>query len=88
MWVWFNDQLLEPLTYWLGGAFVFFVTNATAVLGFILALLIVRRVLIEKRNPSNFFAWFFIVVFFPLVGVPLYFMFGGRKSRKKITHKT
>ena len=27
-------------------------------------------------------AWFFIVVFFPLIGVPLYFMFGGRKSRK------
>ena len=83
MWESFNDQLLEPLTYWLGGAFVFFFTNATAVLGFILALLIIRRVLIEKRNPSNFFAWFFIVVFFPLVGVPLYFMFGGRKSRKK-----
>ena len=83
MWESFNDQLLEPLTSWLGGAFVFFFTNATAVLGFILALLIIRRVLIEKRNPSNFFAWFFIVVFFPLVGVPLYFMFGGRKSRKK-----
>lgn len=82
MWAWINDQLLLPLTSWLGGAFAFFITNATTVLGFILALLIIRRVLTEKRNPSNFFAWFFIVVFFPLVGVPLYFMFGGRKSRK------
>ena len=82
MWAWINEQLLLPLTSWLGGAFAFFIANATTVVGFILALLIIRRVLTEKRNPSNFFAWFFIVVFFPLVGVPLYFMFGGRKSRK------
>ncbi len=82
MWAWLNDQLFTPLTYWLGGTLAFFITNATTVLGFILALLIIRRVLIEKRSPSNFFAWFFIVIFFPIVGVPLYFMFGGRKSRK------
>lgn len=82
MWTWLNNWLLAPLASWLGSALAFFVANATTVLGFILALLIIRRVLIEKRNPSNFFAWFFIVVFFPLLGVPLYFMFGGRKSRK------
>jgi cardiolipin synthase len=82
MWAKLNDQLIAPLTCWLGGAWAFFVTNATTVLGFVLALLIIRRVLREKRNPSNFFAWFFIVVFFPLIGVPLYFMLGGRKSRK------
>ncbi|CAA6692947.1 Cardiolipin synthetase (EC [Lentimonas sp. CC19] len=82
MWAWLNEQLIIPLTSWLGGALAFFVANATTVVGFILALLIIRRVLTEKRNPSNFFAWFFLVLFFPLVGVPLYFMFGGRKSRK------
>jgi len=82
MWTWFNDKLWGPLISWFGGAFAFFATNGTTVLGFILALLIIRRVLIEKRSPSNFFAWFFVVVFIPLIGVPLYFMFGGRKSRK------
>ena len=82
MWGKLNDQLVALLTCWLSGTWAFFATNATTVLGFILALLIVRRVLREKRNPSNFFAWFFIVVFFPLIGVPLYFMLGGRKSRK------
>ena len=82
MWAWLNEQLIIPLTSWLGGALAFFIANATTVVGFILALLIIRRVLTEKRNPSNFFAWFFLVLFFPLVGVPLYFMFGGRKSRK------
>jgi cardiolipin synthase len=82
MWAWLNEQLIIPFTSWLGGALAFFFANATTVLGFILALLIMRRVLTEKRNLSNFFAWFFLVVFFPLLGVPLYFMFGGRKSRK------
>ena len=58
-------------------------THATTVLGFFLALLIIRRMLLEKRNPSNFFAWFFVVVSFPLIGAPMYLLFGGRKSRKK-----
>jgi len=82
MWDWFKENLITPLTLWLGGGIVFLFTNFFAVAGFVLALLIIRRVFSEKRNPSNFFAWFFIIVFFPLIGVPLYFMFGGRKSRK------
>lgn len=79
---WISEAVINPLIDLMGGSLVFIVTNIAAVLTFFLALLVLRRVLIEKRNPSNFFAWFFIVVFFPLIGVPLYFMFGGRKSRK------
>ncbi|TVP81203.1 MAG: cardiolipin synthase [Puniceicoccaceae bacterium] len=82
MWSWIQQYIVDPLIKLMGGGLVFVWTNFTTVLGFVLALLIIRRVLTEKRNPSNFFAWFFIVVFFPLIGVPLYFMFGGRKSRK------
>lgn len=72
----------NPLIDFLGGGLVFILTNITTVLGFLLALLIIRRVFSEKRNPSNFFAWFLLVIFVPVIGVPLYFMFGGRKSRK------
>ncbi len=79
---WLYENVVAPLTSWLGGGIAFFFTNFFTVTGFVLALLIIRRVFAEKRNPSNFFAWFFIIVFFPLIGVPLYFMFGGRKSRK------
>ncbi|NBB78765.1 MAG: cardiolipin synthase [Verrucomicrobia bacterium] len=79
---WINENLIDPLVDFMGGGLLFILTNITTVLGFVLALLIIRRVLSEKRNPSNFFAWFFVVIFFPLIGVPLYFMFGGRKSRK------
>ena len=57
-------------------------THATAVLGFILALLVTSRAFREKKRPGNFFAWFFFVLFVPLIAGPLYLIFGGRKSRK------
>lgn len=82
MWNWLYDNALAPLSALLTGGIAFLWSNLFAVCGFLLGLLIVRRVFSEKRNPSNFFAWFFIVIFFPIIGVPLYFMFGGRKSRK------
>jgi cardiolipin synthase len=78
----FIQYFVDPAINLLGGSLVFILTNLTTVLGFVLALLIIRRVFSEKRNPSNFFAWFLLVVFIPVLGVPLYFMFGGRKSRK------
>ncbi len=56
-------------------------------LGFILGILIIGRMLNEKRNPSNIFAWAFAVLFIPWVGVPLYFLLGGRKSRGLVERK-
>lgn len=76
-------RFVDPLASWLGAMLTFLLTNVTAVLGFLLALIILRRVVSERRGPGNFFAWFFLVLLFPLVGAPLFFMFGGRKSRKK-----
>lgn len=87
MWPWINENIVDPLIQLLGGSLVFILTNMTAVLGFSLAVLIIGRVFREKRSPSNFFAWFFIVIFAPIIGVPLYFMFGGRKSRKLAKNK-
>lgn len=82
MWHRIQENMADPLISYLGGGLVFVLTNLTTILGFLLALIIIRRVLTEKRNPSNFFAWFFVVIFFPLIGVPLYFLLGGRKSRR------
>lgn len=87
MWLWINEKAVDPLIELLGVSLVFLLTNLTSVVGFVLALLIIHRVFAEKRSPSNFFAWFFVVVFIPIVGVPLYFMFGGRKSRKLAKNK-
>ena len=56
-------------------------------LGFVLGILIIGRMLNEKRTPSNIFAWAFAVLFIPWVGVPLYFLLGGRKSRGLVERK-
>ena len=52
------------------------------ILGFVLALLVIGRLTLEKRNPSNVFAWGLLMLFVPWLGVPLYFLFGGRKSHR------
>lgn len=57
-------------------------------IGFILGLLIIGRMINEKREPSNIFAWSLLILFLPVVGVPLYFLFGGRKSRRLVRRKT
>jgi cardiolipin synthase len=52
------------------------------VMGFLLALLVVGRLMLEKRNASNVFAWGLLILFVPWLGAPLFFLFGGRKSAR------
>lgn len=87
MWIWLRDHLLAPVNEWVWALINLLLSNFLTIAGFVLALVIVRRVLTEKRNPSNFFAWFFLVILMPVLGVPLYLMFGGRKSRQLIRSK-
>lgn len=69
------------------GIFGFAFSNAIAVVGFVLAIVIVLRIFREQRQPSSIFAWGFFILLVPLLGVPLYFIFGGRKLKKKIKSK-
>ncbi len=55
--------------------------------GFLLAFFLVARLLAEKRQPSNTFAWLLVIVLIPYVGVPLYLLFGGRKLQRLIARK-
>ena len=55
--------------------------------GFLLALLLVARLMSEKKAPANTFAWLLIIVLLPYVGVPLYLIFGGRKLRQLAARK-
>jgi cardiolipin synthase A/B len=66
---------------------VFIVPYVLTLVGFCLALLITARFFNEKRTPSNIFAWSLLIFFVPYIGVPLYFIFGGRKSRQLVEHK-
>ncbi|MFT3869724.1 MAG: phospholipase D-like domain-containing protein [Nibricoccus sp.] len=56
--------------------------------GFLLAFFLVARLLAEKRQPSNTFAWLLGIILIPYVGVPLYMIFGGRKLKRLIARKT
>ncbi|HEX2862374.1 MAG TPA: phospholipase D-like domain-containing protein, partial [Lacunisphaera sp.] len=52
------------------------------VVGFLLAIFAIARLMSERKQPGNTFAWLFAFAFIPYIGVPLYLLFGGRKLRK------
>lgn len=57
------------------------------VAGFLLAIFAIARLMSERKQPGNTFAWLFAFAFIPYVGVPLYLLFGGRKLRKLAERK-
>ena len=57
------------------------------VAGFLLAFFAIARLMSERKQPGNTFAWLFAIAFIPYVGVPLYLMFGGRKVKKLAAQK-
>ena len=57
------------------------------VAGFLLAFLAIARLMSERKQPGNTFAWLFAIAFIPWLGVPLYLMFGGRKIKKLTARK-
>lgn len=57
------------------------------VVGFLLAFFAIARLMSERKQPGNTFAWLLAIAFVPYIGVPLYLMFGGRKVRKLAARK-
>lgn len=55
--------------------------------GFIVAVFLILRMANERRQPSNIFAWSLLLIFAPVIGVPLYLVFGGRKIRRLTRRK-
>ena len=55
--------------------------------GFLLGIVLVAHILLQKRSPSGTIAWLLIIFFLPWVGVPLYLFFGGRKMRRHVEKK-
>ncbi len=64
------------------------VAELLTIAGFILALILVARLVGEKRAPANTFAWVLIIVLLPWIGVPLYLLIGGRKLRRISARKS
>ncbi len=56
------------------------------VVGFLLAIVLIPRILLERRHPGATVAWILAVGLVPYVGVPLYFLIGGRRI-EEVAHK-
>ena len=60
----------------------YILTNIALIAGFLLVVVAVAHMLRQHRSPAGTAAWLLIIILLPYVGVPLYFLFGGRKSRR------
>lgn len=56
--------------------------------GFLLGIVLIAHILLQKRSPSGTIAWLLMILFMPYVGVPLYLVFGGRKMRRQAASKS
>lgn len=56
--------------------------------GFGLAVLLIGRLMREKRAPANTFAWVLVIVLLPWIGVPLYLLIGSRKLERIARRKS
>lgn len=61
--------------------------HTLTVAGFLLAVVLIARLLREPRPSGAAMAWLLAIVFLPYVGVPLYLVFAGRKIRRLIKSK-
>ena len=57
------------------------------VAGVLLAFFAIARLMSDRKQPGNTFAWLLAIAFIPYLGVPLYLMFGGRKVRQLAARK-
>lgn len=72
--------MIESLLLWL---FAHFFSDVS----FILALIFIVHILRSDKSPSTTFAWLFLVLLIPYLGVPLYILFGGRKMKQMTSKK-
>jgi len=57
------------------------------IVGYIFALFLIPRVILERRHPSATLAWMLGIVLLPLFGIPLYYLIGVRRIRRHIRAK-
>jgi cardiolipin synthase len=55
--------------------------------GYVFAFLLIPRIILERRQPAATVAWVLSIALLPVVGVPLYFLVGGRRIRRHIRAK-
>ena len=56
--------------------------------GFLLSIVVIAHILQQRRSPAGTIAWLLVIILLPYLGIPLYFIFGGRKTKKIVDSKT
>lgn len=57
------------------------------IIGFLLAILLIARLMRERRSPGSTIAWLLAIIMIPHIGIPFYLIFGGRKVKWMILKK-
>ncbi|HDJ28812.1 MAG TPA: cardiolipin synthase, partial [Proteobacteria bacterium] len=52
------------------------------IVGYMLAIILIPRILLERRHPGATLAWILAIGLLPYVGVPLYFLIGGKRIKR------
>ena len=55
--------------------------------GYVFAFFLIPRIILERRHPSATVAWVLAIALLPVVGVPVYYLVGGRRIRRHIRAK-
>src|SRR5690625_7478016 len=76
----------DDIVWW--GVFTGIFSYIFSVAGFLLALILIARLIKERRRPGTTISWLVVLVLIPHIGVPVYLLFGGRKLRKLAAAKT
>jgi len=56
------------------------------IIGYILAIILIPRILFERHHPGATIAWLLAIALIPFIEVPLYFLIGGKRI-KRITRE-
>jgi len=62
-------------------------THIVMLFGLVLGLMLTSYILLQRRSASGTMAWLLVIILLPYIGVPLYFLLGGRKMRRRASQK-
>lgn len=70
--------------HWIDGfAGAWAVSHVLSVLVFLLTVVLIARVLQQRRTPTSAMSWLLAIALIPYIGVPLYLLLGGRKLSRR-----
>src|SRR4249920_2828931 len=66
-------------------SFAFAIAGTVVMVGILLmplALLVVSMIVRQRRSPASSLTWLITILLLPLIGIPLFWLFGSRKIKR------